>query len=584
MRWIGPGTYLVVLGHFLVRMSSDVDWKDSGELIAAAHSLGVPHGSGYPLFVLAGKLMEWIPLGGVALRLNFLNVILGAMTIAWIPSMVHGWSRDERSRPFHGSTLFLAAGIAVWLATRRTFVVEAGTAENTMLFYALVLFSLGLFLRRPGIRSRLMAIFLMGLAGSYHPLAIPCLAVMMVGSVPKPFRLKSLAGITAAALVGILAATLFVPLRASQSPPVNFGARSSMAAWWNGWADYARINQAVWPGWDIHRWVLTITDYLAEFFPAGAVWVLLPLAVLGFRELVIWRGWWAGLLIAGIISGSALGVIVNVGQERLGQSLLLPILIAVVAGGGFVWTVERMGKKSRWVGGLAATLLLTLVVGGLLLSPVRLHATGHPRQYVERMLMECPPHSILVVPGSQAHFVLWEMQVAENWRPDVTVISESLLPFEWYLGTKGDSRGILTTYLSSNVPMGRPVLVSSVARVSKLARRGYWPMFRRELEEYAFIPRGMTFQVAEREPRSPTGEAGVTKLIKLATSPIAPETVRLLQEAYFNLAVYYRREGLPEGEEFHLRRAAEVDPSDQLARFPLEWFLKKRGRKGWGEE
>jgi hypothetical protein len=47
---------------------------DSGELVTAVHTLGIPHPSGYPLYVLAGKLwalvVRW---GSVAYRMSFVQ-------------------------------------------------------------------------------------------------------------------------------------------------------------------------------------------------------------------------------------------------------------------------------------------------------------------------------------------------------------------------------------------------------------------------------------------------------------------------------------------------------------------------------
>ena len=44
---------------------------DSGELAAAVHVLGIPHPTGYPLYVLLGKLWTlFVPLGSIAYRLS----------------------------------------------------------------------------------------------------------------------------------------------------------------------------------------------------------------------------------------------------------------------------------------------------------------------------------------------------------------------------------------------------------------------------------------------------------------------------------------------------------------------------------
>ena len=54
---------------------------DSGELVAAVHLLGIPHPSGYPLYVLLGKLWTLlVPIGSVALRMSLFSAAAGAAT------------------------------------------------------------------------------------------------------------------------------------------------------------------------------------------------------------------------------------------------------------------------------------------------------------------------------------------------------------------------------------------------------------------------------------------------------------------------------------------------------------------------
>jgi len=52
---------------------------DSGELVTAVHTLGIPHPSGYPLYVLLGKLWsELLPLGSVAWRMSLFSCVCAA--------------------------------------------------------------------------------------------------------------------------------------------------------------------------------------------------------------------------------------------------------------------------------------------------------------------------------------------------------------------------------------------------------------------------------------------------------------------------------------------------------------------------
>jgi len=61
-------------------MDSLSTFKREGELITAAHELGVAHPPGYPLFTLVAKLAIMLfPFGSVAYRVNLLCGLFGAV-------------------------------------------------------------------------------------------------------------------------------------------------------------------------------------------------------------------------------------------------------------------------------------------------------------------------------------------------------------------------------------------------------------------------------------------------------------------------------------------------------------------------
>ena len=56
---------------------------DSGELVAAVHTLGIPHPSGYPLYVLLGKLWTvLVPVGSIAFRMSLFSAFCAAAAVA----------------------------------------------------------------------------------------------------------------------------------------------------------------------------------------------------------------------------------------------------------------------------------------------------------------------------------------------------------------------------------------------------------------------------------------------------------------------------------------------------------------------
>src|SRR5262249_9714656 len=79
---LGGGT-LLALGLFAVYVSGaspTIYVGDSGELVAAAYRLGIPHPTGYPLYVLLGKLWTLlVPLGSIAYRMSLFSAACAAL-------------------------------------------------------------------------------------------------------------------------------------------------------------------------------------------------------------------------------------------------------------------------------------------------------------------------------------------------------------------------------------------------------------------------------------------------------------------------------------------------------------------------
>ncbi|XP_045756884.1 protein O-mannosyl-transferase TMEM260 isoform X3 [Mirounga angustirostris] len=76
----GVAVFAGVAAVFTLTLPPSVPGGDSGELITAAHELGVAHPPGYPLFTLVAKLaITLFPFGSVAYRVNLLCGLFGAV-------------------------------------------------------------------------------------------------------------------------------------------------------------------------------------------------------------------------------------------------------------------------------------------------------------------------------------------------------------------------------------------------------------------------------------------------------------------------------------------------------------------------
>ena len=144
-RLIALAVFLIPLAVFTLTMAPTLVFWDSGEFIATAYILGIPHSPGTPLFTLAGRVFSMLPLPfGAAARVNFFSVLCGSLAVLMCyliavttlrfmyPSLKGGLGRFMTcAGPFAGS---------MYLAFSDTFWRDSTEAE----VYALNAFVMGL--------------------------------------------------------------------------------------------------------------------------------------------------------------------------------------------------------------------------------------------------------------------------------------------------------------------------------------------------------------------------------------------------------------------------------------------------------
>ncbi len=82
--WIGAAFFVGTFLLYARTMPPTVLDGDSGEYQYMAYILGVPHSSGYPLYILLAKLFTFLPFGDVAYRVNLFSVIAAALAAPFI--------------------------------------------------------------------------------------------------------------------------------------------------------------------------------------------------------------------------------------------------------------------------------------------------------------------------------------------------------------------------------------------------------------------------------------------------------------------------------------------------------------------
>ena len=72
------GVAVVAFVVYFLTLAPSLDFIDAGELAAVAHTWGIAHPTGYPLFTIIAGLWSLLPFGSGIFRLNLLAAILSA--------------------------------------------------------------------------------------------------------------------------------------------------------------------------------------------------------------------------------------------------------------------------------------------------------------------------------------------------------------------------------------------------------------------------------------------------------------------------------------------------------------------------
>lgn len=80
--------FCISLALYCRTLAPTVTLVDSGELIVAAHNLGVAHPPGFPLYLILAHLASMMPLGNIAARVNFASALFAAFASATLTLVV----------------------------------------------------------------------------------------------------------------------------------------------------------------------------------------------------------------------------------------------------------------------------------------------------------------------------------------------------------------------------------------------------------------------------------------------------------------------------------------------------------------
>ncbi len=495
-RWRAElAAFATLLLIYLATLAPGVTLWDSGEFLAAIHSLGIPHPPGTPLYVLVANAWSRIlsPVTGFALSVNLLSAVCTAAACALLANLINR-STGDRISAYAGA---VAAGAmsSVWSSATETEVYAS----------ALFVGCLVLWLADRDSRAKwlLLAAYVSGLGFALHLtalLTIPA-AVYLVAS-RRGWRdvTRHLPLMLALFALGA-SATAFMIVRAQHDPFVNQGNPGTLAAFRDVILRKQYAPAPLWPRqapvfiqvgnlFEYADWQVALglaPDPPPTIFRTGLSILFGVLGVSGFAfHRRIDRRSWVALSIlfltatVGVLAYLNLKASPSFGgsfipanakheaRERDYFFALAWICWGLWAGIGAVQLTRRFNNRTAYVGALAA--FVPVVFNWSAVSRrIEPDASAARREGI-RTLDRTPSRGFVLVHGDNDVYPSWYLQEVEHKRRDATVIVVPLLPAQWYRAELMRRHALISPD-STEKWMGTDWVVASICRNARTQNR-----------------------------------------------------------------------------------------------------------------
>ena len=509
--WLPLAVFILCFALYCGTLAPTITWQhdgyDGGDLITAAYTLGIPHPTGYPTYMLLGHLITQLPLGDVAYRMNLLSALCAALAVALCYATAVALLEPD------GSARLAALSAALLLATSRIFWSQAVITEvyalNALLFCATLYLALRGLAHPAGScdsadhglwRALLAALaVLYGLSLGNHltmlfsaPLLLDvCVVVWQrrVLSVPR------WAGLLGLFLLG-LSVYAYLPLRAGKQSLLNWGdPRTLSGLWWViGGGIYRQFVLSLPPTLWVQR-ILAWIGLLRQQFGLGGA----ALGLLG--------AWWQSrhsvrtftLLFGTAVLYSVYAIGYNTTDSYV---YLLPVycIYALWIAQGVqralmaVARLQPAWRRPLWA--LACMALLALPLNALRenLPAVDLHADHTAYDYGTQALSQVPDRC-MVISASDVHtFTLWYFSRVVMPRHQVAVIDRDLLGYVWYVA------GLRRAYpwlQWPDAPLGSLDALDRLVQANQSTVPVFWADVDAESQaRYRLTPQGVLFRAS----------------------------------------------------------------------------------------
>jgi len=480
--------FLLVFTTYLLTLAPSVTSEDSGELISAAYSLGIPHPPGYPLWTSLGKIFCLFPLGSVPFRCNLFSAFFASLTILIIYKILFRLTKERYIAI--SCALIFAFSPMMWSQS----VITEVYALHSFL-YSLIIDRFLIWMDAQKSEDFILFSFLLGLGIANHHLILTLVPAIVLGILlVQPQILKEKHVILQSFFFFLLGLSLYLylPIRSLKNPGMDWGNPENL----KNFMDHVLRKQ-----YGVHKSNVPFTlDFFLERLKIVFIWLKeqfsIPFVLIGvagvYFSLVKEKRKSAFLAIAYIMGsvGLTLALNFNLGKEQLSDvsvfflTSYIPFILFIGLGlaGTYKWIKRYKYGKGSW-----GIFLLFMPLWFLSQNLPKQNESGNylSLDYARNILRETEADAILFSSGDQQIFPLQYLQIVERRRPDVTLCFEDgdLSKSLQYLGYN-ESKSIdneaqnqlILDFLKKGIPI-------------------YFPKKRSIFSGYRLIPASLNFKV-----------------------------------------------------------------------------------------
>lgn len=470
--------FAVPMAVYMATLCRTIYWGDGIELTVAAHELGIPHPTGYPLFMILGKLaMMIVPFGEPAMRMNLMCAGFGAAAVLMMYLLLRriflGWVGAAFRSGRDAASVALAAALIFAFSRSQWFHSTTTEVYTLHIFLILAMFYwYGHWRLERDTKPLLWLTGLTSLALTHHTMAIfaaPLLALAWIqwgmglrrpgrkpGGGANPKFSRKLIAIASVLLAAPFLFHLYLPVRAAAKPAVNWGNPATLESFlWvvtggDFRSQYFMHIDPVTP-FDADNYPIffeqrlrglievTGSDFLMLFHEARAGKLLIFLALISFTLF--------GLLYLSKADGpAALGLLIyfcgmiffvftyNVSDFGAFYYPLWALAWPVAALGAWMLAGQALSKVG-WDSSRPMLALLMVVFVATLLLNLPLSNKARYRgasDYARSILDKVEPDAMIVTITDNDIYPLWYETIVQQRRTDVIVVGSNFLSSGWY--------------------------------------------------------------------------------------------------------------------------------------------------------